>query len=100
VSVHTAADRVDLQARVSDSGREPETLMDEHQRAQANAAQLASPSYRLASQDPDFLMGESMRALRFQLEFSKVEEALKAWGVRVDHRGLRLRAGAARLALV
>jgi uncharacterized protein (TIGR00730 family) len=82
VSVHTAADRVDLQARVSDSGREPETLMDEHQRAQANAAQLASPSYRLASQDPDFLMGESMRALRFQLEFSKVEEALKAWGVR------------------
>jgi len=51
-------------------------------RAGANAAQVASPSYRLAAQDPDFLMGESMRAVRFQLEFSKVEEALKAWGVR------------------
>lgn len=61
--------------------------MDHHDRAPidragANAAQVASPSYRLAAQDPDFLLGESMRAVRFQLEFSKVEEALKAWGVR------------------
>jgi len=51
-------------------------------RAAANAAQIASPSYRLASQDPDFLMGESMRGVRFLLEFAKVEEALNAWGVR------------------
>ncbi|MDP8916413.1 MAG: TIGR00730 family Rossman fold protein [Pseudomonadota bacterium] len=56
--------------------------MDEEERALANAAQVASPSYRLAAQDPDFLLGESMRAVRFQLEFSKVEEALKGWGVR------------------
>jgi uncharacterized protein (TIGR00730 family) len=64
-----------------------EALMDDQDRdafdrAGANAAQLASPSYRLALEDPDFLGGESMRAVRFQLEFSKVDEALKAWGVR------------------
>ncbi len=46
------------------------------------AAQLASPSYRLASQDKDFLLGESMRGVRFMLEFSKAEEALRAWEVR------------------
>jgi hypothetical protein len=47
-----------------------------------HAAQVASPSYRLAAHDRDFLLGESMRGVRFLLEFSKVEEALKAWGVR------------------
>ena len=56
--------------------------MDEQERAVANAAQVASPSYRLASQDTDFLLGESMRGVRFLLEFAKVDEALKAWGVR------------------
>ena len=56
--------------------------MNEHERARANEAQAASPSYRLAAQDPDFLMGESMRGVRFLLEFSKVDEALRAWGVR------------------
>ena len=45
-------------------------------------AQLASPSYRLAVQDPDFLMGDSMRGVRFMLEFVKADEALTAWGVR------------------
>jgi uncharacterized protein (TIGR00730 family) len=56
--------------------------MDEHDRELANAAQVASPSYRLAAQDPDFLLGESMRAVRFMLEFAKVDEALRSWGVR------------------
>jgi uncharacterized protein (TIGR00730 family) len=50
--------------------------------AAANAAQLASPSYRLAAFDRDFLMGESMRGVRFLLEYAKTEEALEAWGVR------------------
>ena len=50
--------------------------------APANAAQLASPSYRMAAFDQDFLMGESMRGVRFLLEFSKADEALRAWGVR------------------
>lgn len=39
------------------------------------------PSYRLAALDQDFLLGESMRGVRFFLEYEKVEEALQAWGV-------------------
>jgi uncharacterized protein (TIGR00730 family) len=49
--------------------------------AAANAAQLASPSFRLAVRDEDFLLGASMRGVRFLLEFAKADEALKAWGV-------------------
>jgi len=56
--------------------------MDPAERAAANAAQLASPSYRLAALDQDFLLGASMRGVRFLLEFAKVDEALRAWGVR------------------
>ncbi len=48
----------------------------------SNAAQLLSPSYRLAALDQDFLLGDAMRGVRFQLEFEKAERALKAWGVR------------------
>ena len=56
--------------------------MDSAEAAAANAAQFASPSYRLAATDPDFLLGPSMRGVRFLLEFAKVDEALRAWGVR------------------
>jgi uncharacterized protein (TIGR00730 family) len=49
---------------------------------EANARQLASPSYRLAMLDQDFLLGDSTRGVRFQLEFAKTDEALRAWGVR------------------
>lgn len=48
----------------------------------SNAAQMASPSYRLAALDEDFLLGDSMRGVRFLLEYAKAEEALRAWGVR------------------
>jgi hypothetical protein len=47
----------------------------------SNARQLASPSYRLAALDQDFLLGESMRGVRFLLEFAKADEGLRAWGV-------------------
>jgi uncharacterized protein (TIGR00730 family) len=47
-----------------------------------NAAQLASPSYRLAALDQDFLLSDDMRGVRFLLEFAKAELALAAWGVR------------------
>ena len=57
----------------------PSTMADHEN---GNAAQLASPSYRLAAMDQDFLMGDSMRGVRFQLEFAKADEALRAWGVR------------------
>jgi uncharacterized protein (TIGR00730 family) len=46
------------------------------------ARQIASPSYQLAVQDKEFLLGDSMRGVRFMLEFVKVDEALRAWGVR------------------
>jgi uncharacterized protein (TIGR00730 family) len=48
----------------------------------SNAASLASPSYRLAARDQDFLLGDSMRGVRFQLEYAKAEESLRIWGVR------------------
>lgn len=48
----------------------------------ANGVQIASASYRLAALDQDFLLGDSMRGVRFLLEFAKADEALRAWGVR------------------
>jgi uncharacterized protein (TIGR00730 family) len=47
-----------------------------------NAAQKNSPAYRLAVLDPEFLLGDSMRGVRLQLEYAKAEERLRAWGVR------------------
>ena len=47
-----------------------------------NAAQRASPSYRLAWEDPDFLGRDETRALRFAMEYHKAELALREWGVR------------------
>ena len=47
-----------------------------------NAAQMTSPSYRLAVLDQDFLLGDSMRGVRFMLEFAKADQALRTWGVR------------------
>ncbi|WP_205963553.1 LOG family protein [Roseicella aquatilis] len=48
----------------------------------SNAAQMASPSYRLAVEDPDFLLRDEMRAMRFAMEYEKAELALRDWGVR------------------
>jgi uncharacterized protein (TIGR00730 family) len=56
--------------------------MDDQKPGPTNASQLASPSYRLAALDQDFLLGDSMRGVRFLLEFAKADDALKAWGVR------------------
>ncbi|HEX6977725.1 MAG TPA: LOG family protein [Alphaproteobacteria bacterium] len=47
-----------------------------------NAAQRNSPTYRLAALDVDFMLRDSMRGVRFLLEYAKPEEALRAWGVR------------------
>jgi hypothetical protein len=57
-------------------------MTDISAKAKPNAAQSASPSYRLAVLDPDFLLGPSMRGVRFLLEFAKADEALRAWQVR------------------
>ncbi|MFY8154356.1 MAG: TIGR00730 family Rossman fold protein, partial [Hyphomicrobiales bacterium] len=37
---------------------------------------------RMAAMDQDFLLGDSMRGVRFLMEYAKPEEALRAWGVR------------------
>jgi uncharacterized protein (TIGR00730 family) len=47
-----------------------------------NDAQRNSPSYRLPVEDTDFLLRDEMRPLRFALEYSKAELALRDWGVR------------------
>ena len=44
--------------------------------------QKQSPSYRLAALDQDFLLGDSMRGVRFLLEFAKADETLAAARVR------------------
>ncbi|MGE3248324.1 MAG: TIGR00730 family Rossman fold protein [Beijerinckiaceae bacterium] len=44
-------------------------------------AQLNSPSYRLAALDTDFLLGDSMRGVRFLLEYAKAEEILRRWKI-------------------
>jgi uncharacterized protein (TIGR00730 family) len=61
----------------------------------SNEVQRRSVSYRLAELDRDFLLGNSMRGVRLQLEYQKVEESLRAWGVRstvVVFGGSRIRA--------
>jgi uncharacterized protein (TIGR00730 family) len=40
------------------------------------------PSYTLPALDQDFLLGDSMRGVRFLLEYAKAEEALRNWSVR------------------
>ena len=47
-----------------------------------NSAQLNAGAYRLAALDQEFLLGDSMRGVRFLLEYAKVEEHLCAWGIR------------------
>lgn len=47
-----------------------------------NADRTSLPSYRLAALDQDFILGDSMRGLRFMLEYEKAEAALRAWHIR------------------
>src|ERR1700758_2798148 len=47
-----------------------------------NSSQKNSTAYRLPALDPDFLLGDSMRGVRLQLEYAKEEERLRAWIVR------------------
>ncbi len=45
------------------------------------SAQLASPSYRLAFDDANFLLGEDQRGVRLMLELNKPEMILKQHGI-------------------
>ncbi|MDX2277195.1 MAG: LOG family protein [Hyphomonadaceae bacterium] len=42
-----------------------------------NAAQIASPSFRIPALDQDFLLSEEMRGIRFLLEYEKADLILK-----------------------
>jgi len=48
----------------------------------ANAEQMASPSFKVAALDQDFLLSDSMRGLRFLLEYEKTEQLLRAQRIR------------------
>jgi uncharacterized protein (TIGR00730 family) len=43
----------------------------------SNKPQMASSAFRLPALDTDFLLGDSTRGLRFQLEYQKAEESLR-----------------------
>ena len=47
----------------------------------SNKSQMDSSAFRLAAYDQEFLLGDSTRGLRFQLEYQKAEEYLRKWGV-------------------
>jgi uncharacterized protein (TIGR00730 family) len=47
-----------------------------------NKKQRKSASYLPAELDTQFLLGDSMRGVRLQLEFAKAEECLQRWGIR------------------
>ena len=57
-------------------------MTDDMDHLAALQARIDSPSYRLAAFDRDFLLSDSMRGVRFLLEYAKAEEALRAWSVR------------------
>ena len=61
---------------------DPKTIAPLSHAKGANAAQMASPSYKLAALDQDWLLSDINRGVRFMLEYAKVEEALDRWGVR------------------
>ena len=53
-----------------------------------NSGQMASPSYRLAALDQDFLLGDSMRGVRFLLDGDKVKVTVMYRGREMVHREL------------
>lgn len=47
----------------------------------SNAAQRNSGAYQLPALDSSYLLGDSMRGVRFLLEFAKADEILRAWNI-------------------
>jgi hypothetical protein len=47
-----------------------------------NSPQKTSPAFVLPALDSEFLLGDSMRGVRLQLEYQKAEEILRSWTVR------------------
>lgn len=57
-------------------------MPDSQSSPRPNAAQMASPSFRLPALDQDFLLAEEQRGVRFLLEYAKAEQALARWSVK------------------
>ncbi len=47
-----------------------------------NSSQKHAASYRLAVEDPDFLLRDEMRDIRFALEYAKADLGMRDWGIR------------------
>jgi uncharacterized protein (TIGR00730 family) len=47
----------------------------------SNKLQLSNATYRMPALDQDFLLGDSTRGVRFQLEYQKAEETLRLRGI-------------------
>jgi uncharacterized protein (TIGR00730 family) len=59
------------------------TLQQENDLTQhpSNKPQMSAGAFRLPALDQDFVLGDSTRGIRFQLEYQKAEEYLRKWGV-------------------
>src|SRR5437588_12757784 len=60
----------------------PKALQDDPQARQRVEAILASPSYRRADADLDFLARDSMRGVRLQMDFLKADTLLAEHNIR------------------
>jgi uncharacterized protein (TIGR00730 family) len=69
---------LDTPSRIFPSARDEAPLANQP----TAVPQTEHPAYRLAFQDPDFLLKEELRPVRFQLELLKVELALAEAGIR------------------
>jgi len=56
--------------------------MPPKKKSTARSGKNVSASYRLPALDTDFLLGDSMRGVRFMLEYAKPEEQLRTAGIR------------------
>ncbi len=62
-------------------GQEPKPGIEDPDAPACVRAIVASPGYRRADQDLDFLAGDDMRGVRLQIEFQKAELSLEHHGV-------------------
>jgi uncharacterized protein (TIGR00730 family) len=70
-----------LASRAEFSIEDSESLAQDTEFMKSNSAQMAHAAYRLAALDPDFILGDSTRGVRFMLEYQKTEDALRAAGI-------------------
>ena len=59
-----------------------EVLTPETRAKVSELRQTEAPAFRLAALDPDFMLGDSTRGVRFQLEYAKAQEGMKAAHIR------------------